>query len=135
MEILIILLIILVVVVVKSGNKPDYNEQVHTQGSNLGKRGDMTWSYIHQKYVPSVHYDHDSEYDAEHGLGEWAVEYYEEEDEGEKLPFMVVAQQAADIQGISLAEWLEPYGIYEAALIAEADELGITVDELMETKL
>jgi hypothetical protein len=134
MEILIILLIVLVVVVVKSGNKPDYNEQVHTQGSALGNRGDMTWSYIHQKYVPTVHYDHDAECDAENGWGEWA-EDYEEEDEGEKLPFMVVAQQAADIQGISLAKWLEPYGIYEAALIAEADELGITVDELMETKL
>ena len=134
MEILIILLIVLVVVVVKSGNKPDYNEQVHTQGSALGNRGDMTWSYIHQKYVPTVHYDPDAECDAEHGWGEWA-EDYEEEDEGEKLPFMVVAQQAADIQGISLAKWLEPYGLYEAVLIAEADELGITVDELMETKL
>tara|TARA_R110000796_G_scaffold78510_3_gene175043 strand:- start:3222 stop:3626 length:405 start_codon:yes stop_codon:yes gene_type:complete len=134
MEILIILLIVLVVVVVKSGNKPDYNEQVHTQGSALGNRGDMTWSYIHQKYVPTVHYDPDAECDAENGWGEWA-EDYEEEDEGEKLPFMVVAQQAADIQGISLAKWLEPYGLYEAALIAEADELGITVDELMESKL
>ena len=134
MEILIILLIVVVVVVVKNGNKPDYNEQVHTQGSALGNRGDMTWSYIHQKYVPTVHYDPDAECDAENGWGEWA-EDYEEEDEGEKLPFMVVAQQAADIQGISLAKWLEPYGLYEAELLAEAIELGITVDELMETKL
>jgi hypothetical protein len=74
MEIIILLLVIFVVVLVKGFNKPDYNQQVHTEGSALSKRDDMKWSYINQQYVPTAHYDYDAECDAENGWGRWEVD-------------------------------------------------------------